>query len=63
MVEHFLRDLTQNQLKMHSLSASGGTKYRHIDTHNHPLKPFISNALARDILEKATRARQAPDGD
>ena len=62
MVEHFFRDLTQNQLKrgvfqdLEQLIMAIGN---YIDQHNQKPKPFIWTAKASDILEKVTRAQTA----
>ena len=64
MVERFLRDLTQNQLRRGSsanveelIMAIGD----YVDKHNGNPKPFVWTAKATDILEKVKRARKALD--
>jgi hypothetical protein len=57
MIEHFFRDLTQNQLKrgvFQDLKQLITAIESYIDTHNKNPKPFLWTAKATDILEKVT---------
>jgi transposase len=62
MVERFLRDLTEKQLRrgvFTSVAQLEQTVLAYIQQHNRNPKPFIWTANASDILEKVKRARAA----
>lgn len=62
MVERFLRDLTENQLRrgvFTSVAQLERTVLDYIQHHNRHPKPFIWTAKSSDILEKVKRARAA----
>ena len=62
MVERFLRDLTQKQIRrgyFANVAQLIETIQAYIAQHNTDPKPFVWTAKASDILEKVKRARAA----